>query len=495
MADVSHKKRGRPARTRLATGPEPEPAQVQSRKKRRGRSSAVQSETVRPVDAKNKGRPRKQTRATSEPIEEDEEADDENEANSSLLRRSRRHQGPQTQISIDTGDDAPEQSVQQDFVSQPSRKTRRKRSQLAATHKHEDQVEEETSSHHHAKKRRGRPSLKAQYQHRADDAAKRSNISSQSPHDNPASKTARPQSRQVRSSQDHEEATEGHEPKGRKRRSDGSTKSVAKDQSPEERSSSPHSESDTPPPYRYIAKRTRRIPRTVIESKWSTLDQSGVNNVANILSAASRPVLLHVSNRKQYRHAEHVLEEAAKGLSRRSSKLPCPPASTLPRREDELDYERTQSAVEALRSQLDPLQHSVELLKYEKKRAEKELERDYKALQQLSTNARSEAREKRDQLRKMHVLVPEKSSDTAEKSIIRIDVAPTGKPLGGAFAALQDEELLGLASQIHNHMESMHGNLHQIDGVLPAIARSDALLKASLQGILDQDQFEGVMLG
>ncbi|KAI1269517.1 CENP-Q, a CENPA-CAD centromere complex subunit-domain-containing protein [Xylariaceae sp. FL1019] len=491
MADTSQKKRGRPARARAATESDSKPTQVQTQTRGRGRPSTIQPDAVRDVDVKPKGTPRKQTQATKEPIEEAEEADDETEENSSL-RRSRRHQRTGGQVSKDMGHDAPEQLALRNPVPQPSRKPIRKRSRPAATNEHEDQVGEETSSHYPVKKRRGRPSLRDQQQPPADDAAKPSEVSSHLSRDNSASKLARQQARQVRSSQGHEEEAAGQEARGRKRRSHGSAKSVGKDKS---RSSSSNSEADSPPPYRYIAKRTRRIPRAVIESRWSTLDQSGVNNVANILGAASRPVLLHVSNRKQYRHAEHVVERAVKGLSKRSSKLPCPPASTLPRREDELDYERTQSAVEAARSQLDPLQHSVELLKYEKKRVEKELERDYKALQQLSTNARSEAREKRDQLRKMHVLVPEKDSSVAGEGIVRVDVTPTGKCNGGAFGDLQNEDLLGLAGQINNHMESMHGNLHQIDGVLPAIARSDALLRAALQGILDQEQFENVMLG
>jgi len=44
-------------------------------------------------------------------------------------------------------------------------------------------------------------------------------------------------------------------------------------------------------------------------------------------------------------------------------------------------------------------------------------------------------------------------------------------------------------------MESMRGNLQQIDGVVPAIAKSRAALQGLLHRHLDQGQYEQVMFG
>jgi hypothetical protein len=44
-------------------------------------------------------------------------------------------------------------------------------------------------------------------------------------------------------------------------------------------------------------------------------------------------------------------------------------------------------------------------------------------------------------------------------------------------------------------MESMRGNLQQVEGVLPQIARSRAVLQELLHKHLDQDQYEQVILG
>ena len=60
---------------------------------------------------------------------------------------------------------------------------------------------------------------------------------------------------------------------------------------------------------------------------------------------------------------------------------------------------------------------------------------------------------------------------------------------------LQDEGLVGLGRQIGSHMESMRSNLGQIEGVVPAIARSRAALQGTLCEFLDAEQYEQVLLG
>ncbi len=54
---------------------------------------------------------------------------------------------------------------------------------------------------------------------------------------------------------------------------------------------------------------------------------------------------------------------------------------------------------------------------------------------------------------------------------------------------------MALGQQIGSHMESMRSNLGQIEGVVPAIARSRAALQGLLCEHLDPEQFEQVMLG
>ncbi|KAJ2979268.1 hypothetical protein NUW58_g7244 [Xylaria curta] len=509
------RKRGRRTKEDVPPQPQPEPSETQPRGRRRRQASDSQIEgssteqASGPVPSKgigmaNGGKKRK-LRQAEPPEAEPEEADDENENedSSNLLRRSKRHRRSLDNSPVSAGNSAAQGREVESSKTERAVKKRKQPTQRADREQHEEEAEPraEDSTTTRTKKKGKRP--------RGSQDAQSSMNKAQPDPVLPQRKRGRPP-RSEGSNRDsgtgppnessrHQEEAGGEEPQveSRRRRSSAARRKLQsrrrssedEDQSPA-RSSSPNSVS-SPPPYRYITERTRRVTHEVIESKWSNLDPSSLANIRSLLHSISLPTLLHVAP-KQYAHAEDILEKVIRGLCKRSARLPFPPASSLPRREDELDFERTQSAVEVLLSQLDPLQHSVELLKREKERAEKDLEREYKVLDRLSTNARAEARERRDRLRKVHVLVPTTTQDSVADGT---DLLPIDKAAGQVFTNIQDEEMLSLAGQINNHMDSMRGNLEQIDGILPAIAESHALLRTALQPQFDQKQLENIMLG
>ncbi|KAK8094051.1 hypothetical protein PG997_000736 [Apiospora hydei] len=255
-------------------------------------------------------------------------------------------------------------------------------------------------------------------------------------------------------------------------------------------------------PFRQLTTRTRRVPRDIIDKKWTPLDATSISSITDLLNSASRPVLLRLNNQQRHAQATAALNIVRQKLrSKLSRGMPFPPPSTSGRREDELQFERTVDGIQSLEAQLDPLLHGVALLKQEKERAERELDRDYRTLNSLSANARSENRERRERLRKMHVLVPEPSRREKErdsKAAALGDLVPRGpgEEGGKAFVGLEDnDELKGLAHQIGNHMESMRSNLQQVEGVAPAIAESRAALKTVLMPNLDPAAYEKVLLG
>ena len=457
-----------------------------------------------------RGRPRKGDRPTKPAGPEAEEADDENdnEGDSSLLRRSKRHRLSLEEVHTSSEKDAVRE---EESGSSTTQQLAKRKKQSSRSKDKKQQAHEEagsggetgpTSQAQKKRSKRKRPSQDPRETMNEAEAESRPEPNVQ------RKKRGRParaegsdrrerERSDSRSPQPEEEAaTDGVQPKAQKRKSGAPRRKMngrrdTSEKQDESRSRSPSPASAPSPPYRHIAKRTRRVTHNVIESKWSSLDPSSLTNVASILHSASLPTLLHVSP-KQYAHAEDVLEKVIKALRKRSARLPFPLASTLPRREDELDFEKTQSAAEVFLSQLDPLQHSIELLRREKDRAEKELEREYKVLNQLSTNARAEARERRDRLKKVHVLVPESTRDLATN---QLNLYNADKTTGQAFNGIQDGELLVLAGQINNHMESMRGNLGQIAGVLPAITKSHALLRTTLQLQFNPKQLENILLG
>lgn len=181
--------------------------------------------------------------------------------------------------------------------------------------------------------------------------------------------------------------------------------------------------------------------------------------------------------------------------------MPFPPPATAGKREDELEFEKTIAGLEALEYQLDPLLHSVQLLQREKERAEKELEKEYKVLNRLTANARTAARERREHVRKMHGLVPDRATDRTGEDFADVGdeqpVADATSNAGNLFFGLeeQDKELASLATQIANHMDSLRGNLRQIDGVVPAVGQSEAALRARLLEHFEPEIVDKVVLG
>ncbi|KAI0594284.1 CENP-Q, a CENPA-CAD centromere complex subunit-domain-containing protein [Biscogniauxia sp. FL1348] len=464
---------------------------------------------------KKSGRPRKAPQAAKETEVGAEEADDENEGDSSLLRRS----GRTRRLERDRNAQHETKSIQEPDPDSGRSKKRGPKKKLREPSP-KDVVEEEEPAAE-PKKRPGRPSREdgAPAESPAPETVPKKRGRPTTATDKPVPSTEPRQSRRKRLSQNKEAPVQEAprrqrldeskdtpvEPKGSRRSPRGANQQ------------SPHSSSDSessPPPYRHLTTRTRRVPLHTIDAKWAPLDASSVSSVTNLLHSASRPVLTRLTNLQRHKHATAILNTVSNRLrSKLARGLPFPPATTSARRGDELEFERTVAGIRALESQLDPLLHSVELLRREKARAERELARDYRILGQLGTNARAEAREKRDRVRKMHGLVPplpDRGKGGADADADVLGLLPADRTAGRVFADLaggnkgkktgkeeskKEEELRGLATQIGNHMESMRGNLQQIDGVVPEIARSRALLRAVLQKHLDREVLEGVVLG
>ncbi|KAI0853886.1 CENP-Q, a CENPA-CAD centromere complex subunit-domain-containing protein [Daldinia vernicosa] len=536
------RKRGRPANAEIPSQaqPEPKPSQTQKAKRKRGPSPTLQTDDngdeggedqgKLPTDRKKRGRPRasltndeteaqehnaantrdenasrskrgrptKELEAAKSNEVEDDEADDENEGNSSLLRRSgriRRSPESSNKGAQEVAKPANEQRLRDQITNKRQKKGRPPTNEQTTA-----EAEHDPTSLH--KKKRGRPSLSIQPPAEADPEPQgrpKKRGRQPPPDENASSSTKRkgkkPQD-QPTQGQDGSIEEESRPRKSKPRQSNKtSPKSGRRRPSPDvqDRSSSPDS-ATSPPRYRHLATRTRRVPLNIIESKWTALEQPALSSVASLLQSASRPVLLRLSNPQRHGHAAAALNAVSKRLCTKIARgLPFPPATTSTRREEEFEFERTVSGIQALESQLDPLLHSVELLRREKERAEKELDREYKALARLGSNAHAEARERRDQMRKMHVLVPEKLPPESRVDSVG-EVVSTENSSGKVFADL-DDELAGLAGQIANHMESMRGNLQQIDGVVPAITKSQGLLRAALQSRLDREQLDNIILG
>lgn len=483
--DVVPKKRGRKPKEKAPEVEEPAPEEeVEAEappKKKRGRKANVTVEEVEEPPAeeepaaikKRRGRPAAQAESEAQ------------EASQSEPKEGQRRKGKQPQ---------PAEEI---TAEKPNKKLRKKGE------------EEEEASPDTQRRRPGRP--------RTSDAA-----------------STLDQTSQVRKSKKRtteDDAAEASAPaKKRRRRTSDEIQKEEQQQKQQQQQQQPKPEAPKTvrraPKHRHIAARVRQVPRSIIEEKWSPLTNPSLSIVSNLLRLAERPVLQRIpgseKRRDQAASALHLItNRLVKKLSRG---LPFPPASAPPTggkngsrklldtdsgRVDELNFERVIEGVATLERQLDPLLHAVDLLKTEKEREEKALEEDYDTLHTLEANARSEARNFKDSLRKTHVLLPEATKPSTASAAVAAETAVkhdepdfnfivskegvgNGTPL---FKDLEDDELRGLAAQVGSHMESMRANLQQIDGVVPQIVKSRAALQDVLFKHLDQQSFENVLFG
>ncbi|GJC83715.1 hypothetical protein ColLi_06553 [Colletotrichum liriopes] len=482
------KKRGRPSLNKEPVGAEPaEEAEEEPAPKKRGRKpkeKAVEVEEpapeeeaqAEPAPKKKRGRrPNAAAAEADEPPAEEEPAaakkkrgrpaahaePEAQEASQSEPKEARRRKG------------RPPSPLEEPAAEKPTKKRRKRPSQ----------GEEEPSgpSPETQRRRPGRP--------RASDAASSPQV--------PEDQAPKPRKSKKRPSGDDDAAGEAPAKKRRRRTSD----EIRQQQQQQPRAEAT-SVRRSAPKHRHIAPRVRQVPRSIIEE--------------NLLRLAERPVLQRLAaNEKRRDQAASAIRLVTNRLTKKLSRgLPFPPAAAPPTgsantrkadadggRAQELDFERVIEGVAALEKQLDPLLHAVELLKAERERDERALEADYDSLRTLEANAKSEARNFKDNLRKTHVLVPEqkKVAGAAGRNVIGdehdLKFVPDESVGGTLFMDLEDDELRGLAGQVGNHMESMRNNLQPIDGVLPQIVRSRAALQDVLCKHLDQQSYENVLLG
>lgn len=199
----------------------------------------------------------------------------------------------------------------------------------------------------------------------------------------------------------------------------------------------------------------------------------------------------------------------------------------------DFNFERAVEGALALEQQLTPLQHAIALLERERKCEEEALAADYAALRQLETNAQADLRTWRERTRRAHVLAPvdgdsgrtapgsdssyslqfvelvgrapasggdqgDGKEDGENEGLFEVFLPyPRRVPVTGLTLTRQnlDKDLSTVAAQLSNHMDSLRGNLEQIDGVLPAMIQSKAALQHVLHERLEPQQYERILLG
>ena len=292
-------------------------------------------------------------------------------------------------------------------------------------------------------------------------------------------------------------------PASKRRRSDRAQEDVAEEED----------EPGKAPEYQHLTATTRKVSLATINAKWSGLPAPCFDRISGLLEDLQRPVVVRYSDEQKRKQASAVLQMISRRLVKKVSRgLPFPP-SIRNIREDDFDFEKILDHNRSLEAQLTPALHANELLEAELAKEAALLEAEQSYLSKLEVNAKAEATKRKLEARNVHALLQSTGPIDAEelqgdldfdisealKAVTPINVSlpphSCSQMLTLPFQLAQDEHLQAVVTGLQGHVDSIEGNLKQVEGITDAIARSRAAVQTTLFGHLNSAQYENVVLG
>lgn len=166
----------------------------------------------------------------------------------------------------------------------------------------------------------------------------------------------------------------------------------------------------------------------------------------------------------------------------------------------------------SMEAQLTPALHSNELLQAELAKEKALLVAEQAYLDELEGNAKAESTKRKQSARNIHTLLqPSGTTNTKElDDDFSVNTTDPTRPvtlnvsaqsllflqiLNHSVQLLQDENLQAVVADLQGHVDSIEGNLKQVEGIAQAIAKSKAAVQATLFGRLDRVLYEDLVLG
>ncbi|TGO66273.1 hypothetical protein BOTNAR_0064g00100 [Botryotinia narcissicola] len=254
-------------------------------------------------------------------------------------------------------------------------------------------------------------------------------------------------------------------------------------------------EQPEPPSYQHLAAVTRRVTHETIKTKWEPLPPGCLDKISDLLIDVRRPVVLQIRDERKKTQASTAIQMISRRLLNRVRKGMPFPKGTRTNPEDDFDFEKILDYNRALENKLTPILHSNDLLEAELRKEEILLESEERYLAELEANAKDEATSRRQAARKSHPLLQFEIDSTQKVLNDNIGVDENAATSLITLNASKYEDLGGIVKSIDGHVDSIKGNLQQIEGITDAMAKSKASVQAALFTHLDLEQYNDVVLG
>ncbi|TGO23159.1 hypothetical protein BPAE_0142g00210 [Botrytis paeoniae] len=249
------------------------------------------------------------------------------------------------------------------------------------------------------------------------------------------------------------------------------------------------------PSYQHLAAVTRRVTHETIKTKWESLPPGCLDKISNLLIDVQRPAVLQIRDERKKTQASTAIQMIGRRLLNRVRKGMPFPKGIRTNPEDDFDFEKILDHNRALENKLTPILHSNDLLEAELRKEEILLESEERYLAELEANAKDEATSRRQAARKAHPLLQFEVDSTQKVLNDNVGIDENEAPSSITLNASKYQDLEGIVKSIDGHVDSMKGNLQQIEGITDAMAKSKASVQAALFSHLDLDQYNDVVLG
>jgi kinetochore protein Fta7 len=242
----------------------------------------------------------------------------------------------------------------------------------------------------------------------------------------------------------------------------------------------------------------RQIPRHVITDTWEQLPTPAINRIEEILSIAEGSVTMSLQDERKRAHAGTAIRLVTRKLRRKLERgLPFPIAAKGQRDQD-FDFEHILDDARSLNAQLTPALHSIGLLQAEIKKEEKLLAEEEEALATLQANAKAEQQKRRAETKTLHPVLKhidgeslaghtEASGGNAETHgglSEDFKVSSLMQQINALLTEVQNDtiapELQSVTKELRNHIDSIQGNLGQIEDVLVTLDTTEAQIRGVL---------------
>lgn len=235
--------------------------------------------------------------------------------------------------------------------------------------------------------------------------------------------------------------------------------------------------------YQTVDERVRRVPISIIESKWRVLPQSAIEQVHEVLRMSKRALMNQQDGKRTTAEAQTILDKVVKRLDDRQRKM------KFPTKDLNFDLEKLNEQNVCIQTylmcmaypnkpkmilanQLTTNQHSVTLLRSEISKMGKLIERDQKFMSQLKKDAKNARQQQRQQEVKMHPLL--RKGVNLEAVVDDPDSINLVHPADHERMPLNDvdSDLEPIVQQFRQHLANMENNSSQVQGIRESIANT-----------------------